>query len=60
MCSFDDICINSTIGKHYHNVDSSLLAHLCLKHIIFYRIVSDEVRIIRVLHQSMDFEQHLN
>ena len=28
-------------------------------HMIFFRIVGDHIDIVRVLHQRMDFEQHL-
>lgn len=28
-------------------------------HILFYRIVGDNIDIVRVLHQGMDFERHL-
>jgi toxin ParE1/3/4 len=28
-------------------------------HMIFYRTIADGIDVVRVLHQSMDFEQHL-
>ena len=28
-------------------------------HMIFYRVVDDNVEIVRILHQQMDFERHL-
>ncbi len=28
-------------------------------HVIFYRTLKDRIDIVRVLHQSMDFERHL-
>jgi len=28
-------------------------------HVLFYRIVGDKIDVVRVLHQSMDFERHL-
>ncbi len=28
-------------------------------HILFYRIVGDKIDVVRILHQSMDFERHL-
>jgi len=58
-CCFDDICFNTTMGKHYHDIDSTLLSFHSQKHIIFYRLISNEIRIIRVLHQSMDIEAQL-
>ena len=29
------------------------------KHLIFFRPIEDEIEVIRILHQSMDFERHL-
>ena len=28
-------------------------------HMLFFRLVSDQVDVVRVLHQQMDFERHL-
>ena len=28
-------------------------------HVLFFRLAGDDIDVVRVLHQSMDFEQHL-
>jgi toxin ParE1/3/4 len=28
-------------------------------HMLFFRVIADEIEVIRVLHQRMDFERHL-
>ena len=28
-------------------------------HFVFYRVIEDGIDVVRVLHQAMDFEQHL-
>jgi toxin ParE1/3/4 len=28
-------------------------------HVIFYRVLEEDVEIVRILHQGMDFERHL-
>lgn len=30
------------------------------KHCIFYRLGKDKIRVVRVLHQSMEFKKHLS
>lgn len=49
-----------SIGVSYHEIRPGLYGFHCARHIIFYRIVSNEkVRIVRILHERMDFERHL-
>ena len=43
------------LDKEYKEVQVGLFCRRCKKHMVFYRILSDvEVKIIRILHQSMD------
>lgn len=47
-------------GKHYFEVKNHLLGYKTGKHIIFYEKMSDEqVKIIRILHERMDFESRI-
>jgi len=29
------------------------------KHVIFYKVLGNEIEIIRILHKSMDYQQHI-
>lgn len=43
-------------GRSYEPYRPGLLGKTCGKHVIFYRILPDNrVRIVRVLHERMDF-----
>ena len=42
-------------GKKYNDVKDGLLGCKVKKHIIFYQIRNDEVLIIRILHERMDY-----
>ena len=49
-----------SLGRSYDQIHPGLWGCHCGKHIIFYRILADDrVRIIRVLHEKMDYPQHL-
>ena len=49
-----------TSGRDYEEVRPGLRGMLCGRHIIFYRIISEEkVRIVRILHGKMDYPKHL-
>ena len=48
------------VGRSYDEYRPGLKGCLCGKHIIFYRELSGgKIRVIRVLHEMMDFPQHL-
>jgi toxin ParE1/3/4 len=52
---------NPELGKEYEQIKSNLLGLRTGKHIIFYRAVNDqEIEIIRILHEKMDFIKRLN
>ena len=42
-------------GKKYNDVKDGLLGCKVKKHIIFYQICNEEVLIIRILHERMDY-----
>ncbi|MBR3527736.1 MAG: type II toxin-antitoxin system RelE/ParE family toxin [Bacteroidales bacterium] len=49
-----------TVGRSYEEIRSGLYGYHTGRHIIFYRILSkDKIRIVRILHDQMDFPQHL-
>ncbi len=48
------------VGRSYDPVRPGLRGAACGKHVIFYRVLSrSKVRIVRVLHEKMDFPRHL-
>lgn len=47
-------------GKNYDYVRDGLRGFKSNKHIIFYEITSElDIEIIRILHESMDYQRHL-
>ena len=57
MCEF--IFNNKKIGKNKSEIFEGLKSYQVNSHIIFYTEQNQTVYIIRFLHQSMDYEQHL-
>ena len=48
------------VGRSYDPIRPGLRGTTCGKHVIFYRVLSrSKVRIVRVLHEKMDFPRHL-
>ena len=53
--------IDSLTGKNYDNIIKELKAISSNKHIIFYRLIpNDIIEVERILHEKMDIEKHLN
>ena len=49
-----------TSGHSYENVKKGILGCHTGSHVVFYRIMKNgRVRIVRVLHERMDFKRHL-
>jgi len=47
-------------GRAYDEYRPGLRGYPCGKHVIFYRVLTlAKVRIVRVLHEKMDFPRHL-
>jgi toxin ParE1/3/4 len=58
--SCNEIAHNPEIGRKYNQINNDILGYMVGKHIIFYRIVSDdEVEIIRILHTRMDLKNRI-
>lgn len=48
------------VGRSYDPIYPGLRGSACGKHVIFYRVLSrSKARIVRVLHEKMDFPRHL-
>lgn len=50
---------NPSLGRSADNISEGLRRQRCASHVIFYRIRTAGVLIVRVLHASMDFATHL-
>lgn len=60
FAQFHQICRQPQIGCKYDHVSLGLWAFHSGKHLIFYRVMSkDKIRIVRILHERMDFHRHL-
>jgi toxin ParE1/3/4 len=57
--AMEALAADPTRGRTAHELSIGLRRHRCASHVIFYREVTGGVRIVRVLHSSMDFAAHL-
>ena len=58
--SCEEIRNNFELGKNYNGIEPTLYGLRAIKHIIFYRIISEvEVEITRILHESMDLRNRI-
>jgi len=54
------IADNPNLGKNYNSVMIGLRGLKAKKHILFYRVLnSDEIEIIRILHEQMDYHRRV-
>jgi toxin ParE1/3/4 len=54
------LCANPEIGRLDIRVNPAVRRFDFESHVIFYDIEADSILIVRVLHRSMDFVQHLS
>ncbi len=58
---FDKLAVNPDLGKDYYMVANSLLGFKAGRHIIFYhRIDTNQIEIVRILHEQMDLRSRLD
>ena len=51
---------NPNVGKEYDGIDKNLLGVKCEKHIIFYKLISeDKIEVVRILHERMDLKNRI-
>lgn len=56
-----EIAENPMFGKNYAEIIESIYGFKANKHVIFYRILSEEeVEIVRILHGSMDLKNRIS
>jgi len=57
---FARLADNPLVGRSYDQYRVGLRGYSCGKHLVLYRVLShSKVRIVRILHERMDFIKHL-
>jgi toxin ParE1/3/4 len=46
-------------GRRCYNIRAGYRKYSAAAHVVFFRVLADGIEVMRVLHQSMDFERHL-
>lgn len=57
--AFDLLGENPVVGKKRDEIKSGLRSIVKEEHIIFYRIMNDQILIVRILHSSRDIKRFL-
>ena len=57
--NFFKICENPSVGYRRFDLVGSPLSSHCGRHVTFYRVLNNDIEIIRILHDSMDFPRYL-
>jgi toxin ParE1/3/4 len=47
------------LGRPCDDIRASYRKHPSGSHFVFYRILNDGIEVVRILHERMEFEQHL-
>lgn len=55
---FESLVINPEIGRKRYVLKVGLYSITEQEHVIFYRIMQNHIRIVRVLHRSKDMPKH--
>lgn len=56
--AFEQLVGNPELGRERNEIKKGLRSLPAGSHIVFYRILSDRIRIVRVLHGSRDLPRH--
>ena len=58
---FHDLAAAPLKGRDCHAIRSGYRKHQTGRHFVFYRVLaSDQIEIVRVLHERMDVERHFD
>lgn len=57
--TFHKLVNDTNLGNDYGDIRPKLLAYLAASHIIFFKRSENGITVLRVLHQSMNFNRHL-
>tara|TARA_R110001583_G_scaffold416_1_gene3930 strand:+ start:652 stop:954 length:303 start_codon:yes stop_codon:yes gene_type:complete len=55
---FIQLCNNLNIGRERIEIREALYSFVSQSHVVFYRILNDRLRVVRVLHGSRDLPRH--
>ncbi|MCW4629594.1 MULTISPECIES: type II toxin-antitoxin system RelE/ParE family toxin [Marinomonas] len=55
---FIQLCNNPSIGRERSEIREALYSFVSQSHVVFYRILNDRLRVVRVLHGSRDLPRH--
>ena len=55
--SFENLSENPEMGKNRNEIKQGLFSFPFVSHVIFYRILQNHIRIVRVLHGSRDIQK---
>ena len=56
---FESIAREPTSGRSCDEIRDGYRRHRVGRHFIFYRTIETGVEVVRILHESMDFQRHL-
>ena len=57
--AFNKLAKEPSLGFDCNDINQNLLAYKVISHLIFFKTSLNGITVIRVLHQSMDYEQHV-
>jgi Plasmid stabilization system protein len=57
---FEQLLQDPQIGRERKEIRNSLRSIIKDKHVVFYRVLKDRVRIVRILHGSRDLSKFLS
>jgi toxin ParE1/3/4 len=57
---FEQLVKNPKTGRERNEIRSGLRSIIKESHVVFYRILKDRIRIVRILHGSRDLPQFLS
>ena len=57
--AFHELSANPKLGTKIDDIRAEYFKYRIGSHMIFYRMVYDDVQIVRILHQRMDVESHI-
>ena len=57
--AFSKIAKSPELGRKCDEISPNLQALFVVSHVVFYKVKGAKLTIIRVLHQSMDFQKHI-
>ena len=57
--AFHELSANPKLGAKIDDIRAGYFKYRIGSHLIFYRMIYDDVQIVRILHQRMDVESHI-